>query len=106
MPKYQIRFCDKQGNGSFNYFDAEENIEQKAADTVNDYLKNRLTRGFDSFIPPKKLDVWEMDMTTKEPKVKGHRFKLQLFKSTVHISGRNKVVNEWYEPIEVTPKEK
>lgn len=104
MTKYQIRFCDKDGNGSFKYFDADENIEQKAADTANDYIQTRIIRGFDSFVPPKKLDVWEMDMTTKQPKVNGHRFKIQLTKSvTTYQSGR-KVRNEWYEPIIETKK--
>lgn len=95
MPKYQIRFCDSKGHGSFRYFDADKKIEQEAADAANLYMETRLT----NYPLPKTVNVWEMDMVTKEPKKKGHRFKIRKsFVQATYENGR-KERKEWYEPV-------
>ena len=105
MPKYQIRFCDSKGHGSFTYIDVDsvEGVEQKAADKATEYIKNGsgLRRGFFNSVskPMKTVNVWEMDMTTKEPKKKGHRFKLRIVFVEVTYQGGSKRRNEWYEPV-------
>jgi hypothetical protein len=105
MPKYQIRFCDSKGHGSFTYIDVEsvEGVELKAADKATEYITNGcgLRRGFfnTSSKPMRSVNVWEMDMETKEPKKKGHRFKLKLFHTTITYSSGEKERDEWYEPV-------
>ena len=106
MLKYQIRFCDSKGHGSFQYIDvkSKKGVEQKAADKATEYIANGcgLRRGgfFYSAPKPKRVvHVWEMDMETKQPKKGGYRFKLELaFTEITYGSGR-KVRNEWYEPV-------
>lgn len=101
MIKYQIRFCDSKGNGSFSYIDvkSKKGVEQKAADKATEYIANKMQRGFSYDKPKRVVHVWEMDMETKKPKKDGHRFKLELsFTEITYGSGR-KVRNEWYEPV-------
>jgi hypothetical protein len=114
MTKYQIRFCDSKGHGSFEYIDvkSKKGIEQKAADKATEYISNMIGR-YDNWNPfrkpekPKRIvHVWEMDMETKQPKKGGHRFKLELcFTEITYGSGR-KVRNEWYEPVKEIIKTK
>lgn len=112
--KYQIRFCDKNGNGSFQYVDVKsrKGVEKKAAEKATEYInKQKEVRGnfgffINSFKPKRVVHVWEWDTEKGEPKRGGHRFKLELmFIQATYTTGR-KMRNEWYEPIEVTPKEK
>lgn len=104
MAKYQIRFVDKQGHGSFCYVDCEKDdagkmAAEKATEYINRIKNTRLP--FQVIEKPKRVvDVWEWDTEKKEVKKKGHRFKLQLmYVQATYNSGR-KVRNEWYEPIE------
>lgn len=108
MAKYQIRFCDKKGHGSFEYIDVKsiKGVEKKAADKATEYLNKRKATvgnfGFflHSFKPQRIVHVWEWDTEKGQPKRGGHRFKLELmFFQATYMSGR-KVRNEWYEPIE------
>jgi hypothetical protein len=109
MPKYQIRFCDSKGCGSFEYVDvkSKKGVEQKAADKATEYI-NKL-KGYDElhgwnpfrqpFRPKRVVHVWEWDTEKKQLKKGGHRFKLELsFTQVTYGSGR-KVRNEWYEPV-------
>lgn len=100
MIKYQIRFCDSKGHGSFQYVNVGpgDYVQQMAADKATEYI-SRPQRGFVRDKPKRIVHVWEMDMKTKQPKKGGHRFKLELcFTEVIYGSGR-KVKNEWYEPI-------
>jgi hypothetical protein len=112
MTKYQIRFCDSKGHGSFEYIDvkSKKRVEQKAADKATEYInKQREYNGANEWNPfrqpfkPKRIvHVWEIDMETKKPKKGGHRFKLELcFISVTYLNGR-KARNEWYEPVKET----
>lgn len=100
MPKYQIRFCDSKGHGSFCYVDGEKNVEQLAADKATEYINRDM--GFGAFgrrIESKKtVHVWEMDMVTKQPKKGGHRFKLKLAYVQATYTDGSKTRKEWYEP--------
>ena len=103
MPKYQIRFCDSKGHGSFCYIDADKDVEQKAADKATEYINNQKERSFGYFgshIQSKRtVHVWEMDMETKQPKKKGHRFKLRLAYVQATYTDGSKSRKEWYEPV-------
>jgi hypothetical protein len=114
MTKYQIRFCDSKGHGSFEYIDvkSKKGVEQKAADKATEYINERRSR-YSSFIPfrkperPKRIvHVWEMDMEIKQPKKGGHRFKLELYFTEITYGSGRKVRNEWYEPLTETIKTK
>lgn len=103
MIKYQIRFCDSKGHGSFRYIDVKtkKGIEQKAADKATEYI-NQQSVSWRSFIKPKPkriVHVWEMDMETKNPKKGGHRFKLELYFTEITYGSGRKIRNEWYKPI-------
>jgi hypothetical protein len=103
MTKYQIRFCDSKGHGSFEYVDVVPGdfVEQRAADKATEYI-NREPIGFRSFSrqkPKRIVHVWEMDMETKKPKKGGHRFKLELYFTEITYGSGRKVRNEWYEPV-------
>lgn len=95
MPRYQIRFVDKDGCGVFKYFDADDNIEQRAADVATDYMNQRMA----SYDLPRTVNVWEMDVQTKEPKKKGHRFKIRKTYVQATTLDGGKTRDEWYEPI-------
>jgi len=110
MTKYQIRFCDSKGNGSFEYIDvkSKKGVEKKAADKATEYIANIRSRysNWNPFRQPEKakriVHVWEWDSDKKQPKRGGHRFKLELyFIEMTYVSGR-KARNEWYEPVETT----
>jgi hypothetical protein len=106
MPKYQIRFCDKDGNGSFCYVECTaKEAPQKAADKATEEInkrKNKTGLFVAPYKAPRRLNVWEWDTEKKEVKKKGHRFKLQLiFVEATYNSGR-KVRDEWYEPVDNT----
>jgi hypothetical protein len=104
MPKYQIRFCDSKGHGSFCYVDcSQKQAPQKAAEKATEYINNQKgipTGLFRQPYKPKRIvHVWEWDSEEGEPKKKGYRFKLELmFIAATYNSGR-KVRQEWYEPI-------
>lgn len=109
MPKYQIRFCDSKGHGSFQYVDCDaKDAPEKAAEKANEYItrQNELRRGFTIIQNKKTVHVWEIDMETKQPKKKGHRFKLTLNYVQATYSDGTKERKEWYEPMEITQKTK
>jgi hypothetical protein len=106
MLKYQIRFCDSKGNGSFRYVESKtkKGIENKAAQVATDYLKEHYERQrFRMFTPPAKpkrvVHVWEWDTEKKEVKRNGHRFKLELRYIQATFLNGNKRREEWYEPV-------
>lgn len=106
MPKYQIRFVDKQGCGFFRYVDCEkEEAPQKAAEKATEEINKQKSRTGLFVAPykaPRRLSVCEWDTEKKEIKKKGHRFKLELmYVQATYQSGR-KVIDEWYEPVDNT----
>lgn len=117
MPKYQIRFCDKRGCGSFEYIDVKsiKGVEQKAADKATQYIQNKRacwqeSAGWNPFVainpfkPQRVVHVWEWDTVNKCVKKGGHRFKLQLAYFQATYTNGAKKRSEWYEPVIETKK--
>lgn len=105
MPKYQIRFCDSKGCGSFKYVDVKSAKEapQAAAAMATDYIEEQKAIPTGLFRQPFKakriVHVWEWDTEMKEVKKKGHRFKLELFFVQATFNTGRKSRKEWYEPV-------
>jgi hypothetical protein len=105
MQKFQLRFTDSQGNGSFYYFETDKptNIEVKACELANEVLQKERDKFhassifFKPFKPKRVVQVWEYDNETKGPKKKGYRFKIHYayFKAT--SKGGQIHFNEWYQ---------
>lgn len=113
--KFQIRFVDKQGNGSFEHFDAQRNVEKKAAEIATAFIERKKEQAQNNgsfwpftpaYRPHRTVQVWEYDIEKKEPKKGGRRFKLQLHYFQATYRGGHKVRNEWYEPMIEEKKKK
>lgn len=112
MKKYQIRFCDSKGCGFFEYILVKhgEDVMKIAAEKATEVNEKRKLQHaeqsqwnpFKALHPYKAkrvVHVWEWDMVKKKPKIKGHRFKLELYHFEATYTSGNKTRKEWYEPI-------
>lgn len=101
MPKYQIDFNWGRSH-SFEYIQAEENIEKSAADKANQCIEKKSAGAsiFSDVKWPRTLIVREYDTEKKSVKRGGHKFKLRLGTLRLAYQSGSKERNEWYEPIE------
>lgn len=99
MPKYQIEF--KIGaSSSFQYFEADKNMEATACEVANAYIKKREDNRFMQFSPykpPRTLMVREYDTEKNLPKRGGQRRKLHLTFVEAKTIGGQKIRTQWYE---------
>jgi hypothetical protein len=106
---FQIRFCDKDGCGSFYYFSAlpKENIGEKAVDIANvEYLQkeyeNAHFRSFGAFTAIKIVAVVQYDREKKGTLKGGIKFKIRLKFVQYTLGNGRKERREWYEADEIT----
>ena len=130
MSKYQIRFTDRRGHGSFEYVDAETVDEAKelAVSKANEYLKQKRhwemihePLWFESAFKPirvvnvveiikteREMNVSRNGITTREirpewiTKRSGNKFKLKLSYIQFKFSDGSIDLNEWYALPEVS----
>lgn len=104
---FQIRFCDKDGFGTFRYFSAmtHKEIGPKAEEVANaEYLQ----RGYDFcyFKPLRSAQVVQYDRVKHETLRGGIKFKIRLsFVQAIFGSGR-KERSEWYKADDIEVKTK
>lgn len=102
--KWQIRLIERDGCGSFLYFDATpEEAKQKACEVANEdlaksYKNDEHNLWFQPrFKPIRTVSVVEYDRNTHSAKRKGKKFKLRLSYFLIKFRDGSQVKNEWYE---------
>lgn len=105
MIKYQIRFCDSKGDGSFTYVDVKnaKDAPKAAAEQATKYINEQKERSFGflytrQYKSKRIVHVWEYDTNKHAPKKDGHRFKLQLGYVEATYTDGSKSRREWYDP--------
>jgi hypothetical protein len=105
--KFQIRFTDKDGCGTFRYFDAEslEEAYPESEVSANEYirkvrerdLKSLMTRFAGASKMPNTVSVVEYDVKTQRAKRGGIKFKLgYCYVQATYKNGLKEYISESY----------
>ena len=100
--RFQIRFTDKSGCGSYVHFNAtKDNAQEVACQFANEHLKKEIERPRYFFQPAykpfKTIAVVQWDKPKNQIVKKGLKFKLKLGYITYKFRDGSSETNYWYD---------